>query len=29
MGEVFFFLMAAVLREPAMQARYFRPLPIA
>ncbi|MGA3324856.1 MAG: hypothetical protein ABSF45_10310 [Terriglobia bacterium] len=26
LADVYFFLMAAVLREPAMQARYFRPM---
>jgi hypothetical protein len=26
LADVYFFLMAAILREPAMQARYFRPM---
>jgi hypothetical protein len=29
LADVYFFLMAAVLREPAMRARYFRPLMIS
>jgi hypothetical protein len=29
LADVYFFLMAALVREPAMLARYFRPLPIA